>query len=109
MSSTVGNALELLRAWSCEDCRVRFLFFGRGLEESYSRGIISDVSGTIFTFKNDGVTVRYDTKGSTSATVTPLGDSPIPEDLSGLCGSEDERAIVFSGGPCNDRLVLIRE
>lgn len=109
MDSTVGKALEMLRDWSSENCAIRFAFFGRGLEESYSKGTISDVSETIFTFKSDSVTVRYDVKGSNSARWIPLGDSPIPEELGRFCDSDDQCAIVFSGGPCNDTLILVKE
>jgi hypothetical protein len=109
MDATVGNALELLRTWSCEDCRVRFAFFGRGLEQSFSAGAITDVSGNIFTFKTNEVTVRYDVGVSSSARFIPLGESPIPEDLSRFCDSEDESAVVFSGGACNDTLILIKK
>ena len=105
----MNGALRLLEEWSCETCRVRLAFVGRGLEESYSSGEITDLSGGIFTFKGVGVTVRYNTSGSTSARVIPLHDSPIPEELSSFCNSQDDVAIVFSGGPCNDMLILIRE
>ncbi|MGI9102679.1 MAG: hypothetical protein ACR2IF_09580 [Terriglobales bacterium] len=101
MDCSIDDALRHLRDWSDNRRPVRLAFDGRGLKLWYSSGVISDVSGGVFTFVSDNLRVEFDTGEASTAKAIPLARQSVPEmpDVARqFIHGDDDFALVINGG-----------